>query len=185
MWCPRCRGALMAPLPEGPPGDPRWSTHPRPQGPPVQAMRPTPPRLPPGFRWIAVRPGAAPPVRHRRRHLGPTPRYAVIPRWGLADRIDAAPAPTEAPVQAGPSAAPGGGGWCGGFCGGGVWSSPRGPGGPAVPGGRPNHPFWGARGSLPPAPGGAALAGLSGGWERRPVDRPPLGWVVARKVLPA
>jgi hypothetical protein len=29
----------------------------------------------------------------------------VIPRWGLADRIDAAPAPTQAPVQAGPSAA--------------------------------------------------------------------------------
>ena len=40
-----------------------------------------PPRLPPGYRWIAVRPGAPPPPRRGRRSLGPTPRYAVIPRW--------------------------------------------------------------------------------------------------------
>jgi len=109
MWCPRCRGALMAPLPDGPPADPRWSTQagpmPRHQAAPHPPMRPTPPRLPPGFRWIAVRPGAAPPARRRRRHLGPTPRYAVIPRWGLADHVDAAPAPTQAPAQTGPSAA--------------------------------------------------------------------------------
>ena len=44
--------------------------------------------LPPGYRWIAVRPGAAPPQRRRRRPLGPTPRYAVIPRWGLVDHFD-------------------------------------------------------------------------------------------------
>jgi hypothetical protein len=46
--------------------------------------------LPAGYRWIAVRPGAAPPPRRRRRSLGPTPRYAVIPRWGLVDRFDVA-----------------------------------------------------------------------------------------------
>ncbi|ORA10038.1 hypothetical protein BST16_23250 [Mycobacterium asiaticum DSM 44297] len=103
-WCPRCRGALMAPLPDPPPGDPRW----RPPAGPVSAGpvgQRTPPRLPPGFRWIAVRPGAAPPPRRPRRPLGPTPRYAVVPRWGLADRVvQAGPAPTDSPVKAGPSA---------------------------------------------------------------------------------
>ena len=43
------------------------------------------PQLPPGYRWIAVRPGAAPLPRRRRQPLGPTPRYAVMPRWGLVD----------------------------------------------------------------------------------------------------
>ena len=33
----------------------------------------TPPRLPQGYRWIAVRPGAAPPPRRGRRILGPDP----------------------------------------------------------------------------------------------------------------
>ena len=51
--------------------------------------------LPPGYRWIAVRPGAAPPRRRQRRPLGPTPRYAVIPRWGLVD-----PATQESPTSA-------------------------------------------------------------------------------------
>jgi hypothetical protein len=36
--------------------------------------------------------------------LGPTPRYAVIPRWGLADRVDQAPAEAEKPSRTGPSA---------------------------------------------------------------------------------
>ena len=111
-WCPRCRGALMAPLADAPPPpDPRWSSR---GGPPAAAPAPvprppvfprTPPRLPPGFRWIAVRPGAAPPARRRRRHLGPTPRYAVIPRWGLVDRVEQAPETRQAPVTRGPSAA--------------------------------------------------------------------------------
>jgi hypothetical protein len=52
-----------------------------------------------------VRPGAAPPARRARRSLGPTPRYAVIPRWGLADRVDQVPAAAETPTQTGPSAA--------------------------------------------------------------------------------
>ncbi|PJE22724.1 DUF4328 domain-containing protein [Mycobacterium paragordonae] len=100
-WCPRCRGALMAPLADTPPGDPRWSAQAGPQPPAAQR---TPPRLPPGFRWIAVRPGAAPPMRRMRRPLGPTPRYQVIPRWGLVDRVDpAAIASPDAAVKAGPS----------------------------------------------------------------------------------
>jgi hypothetical protein len=77
VWCPRCRGTLLAPSAETPGVDPRWSAGPR-----------TPPRLPPGYRWIAVRPGPPPPPRRRRRPLGPTPRYPVIPRWGLQDRIE-------------------------------------------------------------------------------------------------
>lgn len=101
-WCPRCRGALMAPLADGSVADPRWST---PGGPPQPPRPPAPPRLPPGFRWIAVRPGAAPPARRGRQPLGPTPRYTVIPRWGLADRVEQAAAPGVTPPQQGPSAA--------------------------------------------------------------------------------
>jgi hypothetical protein len=98
----------MAPLADVPSADARWSSH---DGPPAATVsRPPawqrmPPRLPPGFRWIAVRPGAAPPAPHRRRPLGPTPRYAVIPRWGLADRVEQAPATAQAPAKTGPSAA--------------------------------------------------------------------------------
>lgn len=52
-----------------------------------------------------MRPGAAPPIRRVRRPLGPTPRYAVIPRWGLADRVpQPIPAAPEAAVKAGPNA---------------------------------------------------------------------------------
>jgi hypothetical protein len=79
-WCPRCRGRLFSPSADSvaaPKPDPRW------------VARPTsPPRLPPGYRWIAVRPGPPPPRRRRRRPLGPTPRYPVIPRWGLQDRVE-------------------------------------------------------------------------------------------------
>jgi hypothetical protein len=77
VWCPRCRGTLLAPSAQTPAMDQRWSGASR-----------TPPRLPPGYRWIAVRPGPPPPPRRRRRPLGPTPRYLVIPRWGLQDRIE-------------------------------------------------------------------------------------------------
>lgn len=88
-WCPRCRGSLLAPVTAG-------------AQPGVRPLPPTP-RLPAGYRWIAMRPGAPPQVWQRRRPLGPTPRYAVIPRWGLADRIEhsaASPTPT---AQQGPS----------------------------------------------------------------------------------
>jgi hypothetical protein len=92
----------MAPMADAPAPDPRWSTQ---GGQGARGWQRTPPRLPPGFRWIAVRPGAAPPPRHPRRSLGPTPRYAVIPRWGLGDRVEYAPAPTETATRTGPSAA--------------------------------------------------------------------------------
>lgn len=62
-------------------------------------------RTPPGFRWIAVRPGAAPPNRRRQRHHVPTPRYAVMPRWGLADRVDQDSTWIQAPLKPGPSSA--------------------------------------------------------------------------------
>ncbi|WP_234802587.1 DUF4328 domain-containing protein [Mycobacteroides salmoniphilum] len=52
------------------------------------SARPT--RLPAGYRWIAVRPGSPPTPARRRRPLGPTPRYAYIPRWGLVDHIEPA-----------------------------------------------------------------------------------------------
>ncbi|MBY0440799.1 MAG: DUF4328 domain-containing protein [Mycobacteriaceae bacterium] len=90
-WCPRCRGQLMAPVATG-----------------VQLGArplPPPPRLPPGYRWIAMRPGAPPRAWRRRRPLGPTPRYAVIPRWGLADRIEQSAASPQPAPRKGPSAA--------------------------------------------------------------------------------
>ena len=96
----------MAPLADVAPADPRWSPRGGPSAAPqAPGWQRTPPGLPPGFRWIAVRPGAAPPARHARRSPGPTPRYAVIPRWGLADRVDQVPAAAETPAQTGPSAA--------------------------------------------------------------------------------
>jgi hypothetical protein len=92
----------MAPTADAPAPGPSWSTR---GGQGAPGWQRTPPRLPPGFRWIAVRPGAAPRPRHGRRPLGPTPRYAVIPRWGLADRVDYAPVPAKTPMRTGPSAA--------------------------------------------------------------------------------
>lgn len=98
----------MAPLADAPAADPRWSTHgapppPRPTGP--HTWQRTAPRLPPGYRWIAVRPGAAPHARRGRRPRGPTPRYAVIPRWGLSDRTEQTAATAEKPARTAPSAA--------------------------------------------------------------------------------
>jgi hypothetical protein len=59
-----------------------------------------PSKLPPGYRWIAVRPGSGPPPRRGAAPLGPTPRYATIPRWGLQDHLPPVPpAPVEAPVR--------------------------------------------------------------------------------------
>ncbi|HTY29254.1 MAG TPA: DUF4328 domain-containing protein [Mycobacterium sp.] len=103
VWCPRCNGALMAPV-NAP--DPRWSpratSHP-PTHPTVSQGNT--PRLPRGFRWIAVRPGPPPPPRPRRRPLGPTPRYLSIPRWGLVDQIAPSPAVDDAAVKKGASPA--------------------------------------------------------------------------------
>lgn len=98
----------MAPLAETPAPDPRWGVHtasPASRPSAARGWQRTPPRLPPGFRWIAVRPGAAPPPRRGRRPLGPTPRYAVMPRWGLADRVQPTAAQAGGPTRPGPSAA--------------------------------------------------------------------------------
>jgi hypothetical protein len=99
VWCPRCHGTLLAP--SGPPPQPEWSA--RATAPPTRPGE-APPRLPPGYRWIAVRPGAAPP-RRRKRVLGPTPRYAVMPRWGLAERFDTAEFDRQPVPRPGPSLA--------------------------------------------------------------------------------
>ena len=99
VWCPRCNGTLLAPSAPVPGSEWRPSASP---------LRPsaghTPPRLPPGYRWIAVRPGMAPPPRRGHRPLGPTPRYAVTPRWGLAEYFDTAEQ-QQAPPRLGPSIA--------------------------------------------------------------------------------
>ncbi len=99
-WCPRCNGTLLAP--STPPAPSQWSAPATAselrQGAPTGA-----PRLPAGYRWIAVRPGAAPPPRRRPRNLGPTPRYAVIPRWGLVERFDTAEFEQQAEPRRGPS----------------------------------------------------------------------------------
>ncbi|OBC14741.1 hypothetical protein A5784_29470 [Mycobacterium sp. 852013-50091_SCH5140682] len=106
-WCPRCGGTLLAP------SAPQWSPQqggaplppppsaPAPQAPPRPSQQPArpptgrppqagTPRLAPGYRWVALRPGAPPRRRIRRGPLGPTPRYPVIPRWGLQQQFDVA-----------------------------------------------------------------------------------------------
>lgn len=85
-WCPRCNGSLMPPSAPAPAADTQWSA--RPPGPGGAGPGPGGrPQLPPGYRWVAVRPGAPPHPRRPKRVLGPTPRYATIPRWGLVDQI--------------------------------------------------------------------------------------------------
>ena len=109
VWCPRCHGTLLAP--SGPALGAEWSARPTAPslgsgglGSPPSGGGHMPARLPTGYRWIAVRPGAAPPPRRRRRPLGPTPRYPVIPRWGLIDHFEA-PELQVAGGRSGPSLA--------------------------------------------------------------------------------
>ncbi|MGV9801944.1 DUF4328 domain-containing protein [Mycobacterium sp. NPDC003449] len=78
-WCPRCGGTLLAPSAS----EPQWAAAGSQPGAVSAGSSRTPPRLAPGYRWIAVRPGAAPPPRRPRGPLGPTPRYRMIPSWGL------------------------------------------------------------------------------------------------------
>lgn len=89
-WCPRCGGTLLAPSAH---------TASAPQagaGASQSAQKPAP-----GYRWIAVRPGAAPPARRRRTSLGPTPRYRMIPSWGLEQYFG--PGEQPEPESAGPT----------------------------------------------------------------------------------
>ncbi|ORA60153.1 hypothetical protein BST23_23135 [Mycolicibacterium elephantis] len=94
-WCPRCNGALLAPTGSGPGSEWSASAVAAPARPSARGA--TPPRLPPGYRWIAVRPGAPPPPRRGPRPLGPTPRYTAIPRWGLTEHFDAVDQQPSAP----------------------------------------------------------------------------------------
>jgi len=95
VWCPRCQGSLLPPSAEQ---APQWSTRPSDVSKPGAAGPSQ--RLPAGYRWIAVRPGAPPPARRTPPPLGPTPRYAVIPRWGLQDRFEPpAPATSAEPPR--------------------------------------------------------------------------------------
>ncbi|MBY6677453.1 DUF4328 domain-containing protein [Rhodococcus sp. BP-332] len=66
-WCPVCHGVLLSPVPVG------QSTAPVGQWP--MAVRRN-------FRWVASTPGSAP-RRRVRRVPTPTPRYDVMPTWGL------------------------------------------------------------------------------------------------------
>ncbi len=50
-----------------------------------------------------MRPGSGPPPRRVRRPLGPTPRYAAIPRWGLQDHFEVVDQPQAVAQAAGPS----------------------------------------------------------------------------------
>src|SRR5271166_4262914 len=101
LWCPRCHGPLMPPTFGPAPAPSPWSTPGSRSG--AAAPARSVPRLPPGYRWIAVRPGPAPPPRRRRRPLGPTPHYAVMPRWGFVDPAMTAGEAHAAPPRQGPS----------------------------------------------------------------------------------
>lgn len=88
-------GGPPAPSPVQPAARPTGGVYPpRPQGlgagAPANRAPARPMRLPQGYRWIAVRPGAPPPAPRRHRALGPTPRYKYIPRWGLVDPVEPA-----------------------------------------------------------------------------------------------
>jgi hypothetical protein len=102
-WCPRCHGALLAPSTDAPPSVWGAPGHDHRVVPAHSAAHGSLPRLPAGYRWIAVRPGSGPPRRRRRRPLGPTPRYGYIPRWGLVDPAMSAAAVAEPTPAAGPS----------------------------------------------------------------------------------
>ncbi|MDV3123817.1 DUF4328 domain-containing protein [Mycobacterium sp. 21AC1] len=87
-WCPRCGGTLLAPsAPQQP--QMQWASAPAaPATPTAPAAARTPPRLAPGYRWIAVRPGPPPFNRRKNREPGPTPRYRTMPSWGLYQHFD-------------------------------------------------------------------------------------------------
>ena len=50
-----------------------------------------------------MRPGSGPPPRRVQPPLGPTPRYASIPRWGLQDQFEVVDQPDRYVARTGPS----------------------------------------------------------------------------------
>lgn len=99
VWCPRCRGTLLAP--SGHASGQGWAPQQAQPQPQAAGRRPGP-LLPSGYRWVAVRPGTPPRPRRTRRTLGPTPRYQSIPRWGLSEHF--APPAQKTVDRRGPSA---------------------------------------------------------------------------------
>ncbi|MBU9767194.1 DUF4328 domain-containing protein [Mycobacterium sp. TNTM28] len=103
-WCPRCGGSLLAPSAPHSQWGPARPSPSSPAQPSAPASRTTP-QLAPGYRWIAVRPGPPPQQRRRRGPLGPTPRYRVIPSWGLHQQFEPSePAADAAGAPSGVSA---------------------------------------------------------------------------------
>ncbi len=110
VWCPRCNGTLLAPSRRDTAvGVERPSDRTR-DAPERSGRTERPPRLPAGYRWIAVRPGAAPPPARRRRNLGPTPRYAghsaLGSRRALRHRAARAAGRSRAAARRSPRCAP-------------------------------------------------------------------------------
>lgn len=90
-WCPKCDGVLGAPVAIAAPAPP-------PQGRP-QTLLPPHRR---NYRWIARPPAAVPRYTDGAaplRPLGPTPGYAVIPRWGLPELPATPPTRPDAPLR--------------------------------------------------------------------------------------
>ncbi|MBN3511221.1 DUF4328 domain-containing protein [Mycolicibacterium septicum] len=102
-WCPRCGGSLLAPSASSPPSPwgPAAQSPASPAPSPQSPGAPRTPQLAPGYRWIALRPGAPPRQRRRRRSLGPTPHYRTIPSWGLHQYFDVDEQPEKTPEESG------------------------------------------------------------------------------------
>ena len=87
VWCPRCNGTLLAPSAPPPPCGVERTSDRTGRAPPAAPERPAAAAC-----GIPLDRGSAR-CRHRRptarrRNWGPTPRYAVIPRWGLVERFE-------------------------------------------------------------------------------------------------
>ena len=89
--------ASGAPVRRAPPRHPRCARRPGGQN--------GTPRLPPGYRWIAVRPGAAPPPRRRRRPISAPPRATRSFRAGVSSTFRAPELQQQAEPRRGPSLA--------------------------------------------------------------------------------
>ncbi|WP_210686722.1 DUF4328 domain-containing protein [Mycolicibacterium sp. GESEQ-9] len=101
-WCPRCGGSLLAPSAPAAshsPWGPASAVQPPAPSPTSPTAQRTQPQLAPGYRWIALRPGAPPHQRRPRRPLGPTPHYRSIPSWGLHQQFDLEDQPQKSDAE--------------------------------------------------------------------------------------
>ena len=111
VWCPRCNGTLLSPSAAPAPPSPspsQWSARPtapavRPNG---QGAQKATPRLPAGYRWIAVRPGSAPPAASAPTQSRPDPAIRGRYRAGVWSTDSMPPPPSSTSARAaGPSIA--------------------------------------------------------------------------------